>query len=95
MCVLHTIDPIRGFPGDVLFNVFRIVAIYRRPHPKGFLHGGNLAVGYGCSCTVREGDCNFSLRLRTISPNTVYPFVGRYDPPAFIRIYGATSAVET
>ncbi len=77
MCVLHTIDPVRGLPGDVLLDVFRIVAVYCRLHPEGLLRSGNLAVGYGCLCTVRKGDSHFSLRLLMILPNTVYPFVER------------------
>ena len=65
-----------GLPDDVLLDVFRIAAIYCRPHPEGLLRGGNLAVRYGHLFTIGKKDCHVSLGLLTILPNTVYPFLG-------------------
>jgi len=47
------------------------------------------------SSAIRERDYHFSLRLRTVSPEAINPFIGRQDPPALVGVDRASCAVET
>ena len=42
MCIIHSINPIVGLSGYILFDILGVVAINSGPHSERFLHGGDM-----------------------------------------------------